>query len=100
MASKVFRSPRPNLIESDDGFSVEILGKAGILYREGDRAMEVSSELLAPGAPYGLAVWKNSIEKWRPPHSDEQINADKRCVILENIRQAIRFTGDDIEVIG
>ena len=100
MVSGVFRSPRPNLIESGDGFSVEILGKTGIRYREGDRTMDVSSELLAPGAPYRLAVWKNSIEKWRPPHADEQINPDKRCAILENIRQAIRFTGDDIEVIG
>ena len=96
----VLLSPRPNLIESDEGFSVEVLGRTGILYREGEHAILVGSELLAPKAPAGIAVWRNSIRTWRAPHQDEQIDEVKRAVIIENIRRAVRFAGDDIEVIG
>lgn len=95
-----FQSPRPNLIECDEGFSVEVLGRTGILYRECERVMHVYAELLAPKSPCGLAVWKSSIKEWRPPHNGEAIGGVRREAIIENIRRAIRFTGDDIEVIG
>jgi hypothetical protein len=100
MTTEGFKSPRPNLIESDEGFSVEVLGRTGILYKEGDRTMSVYSELLAPGTPCGIAVWTNSIQKWNPPHDVEEIDTTKRTAILENIRRAIRSNGDDTEIIG
>jgi hypothetical protein len=100
MEAIVFSSPRPNLVESDDGFSVEVLGRTGILYREGKRSMVLGSEVLAPKAPAGIAVWKSSIRAWNSPDQDEQIDEAKRAAILENIRRAIRFAGGDIEIIG
>jgi len=96
----VFHSPSPNLIESDDGFSVEVLGRTGILYKEGEHTMLVGSEVLAPGAPVGIAVWSKSIRSWRPPYQDEHIDETERMAIINNIRRAVRFAGDDIEVIG
>lgn len=62
--------------------------------------MYVYSELLGGGAPCGLGVWSDSIKRWKPPYDAEEIDAVKRKVILENIRRAIQFKGDDIEVIG
>jgi len=95
-----FQSPRPNLIECDEGFSVEVLGRTGILYKEGDRTMDVVAELLSPKSAHGIAVWKSSINKWGPPHDSENVDAARRETILENIRRAIRFMGDDIDIIG
>ena len=95
----MFHQPRPNLFESDD-FSVEVLGRNGILYKEGERTMLIGSEVLATGSPAGIAVWRKSIHNWRPPHEAEQIDEAKRVTIIENIRGAIRFGGEDIEVIG
>jgi hypothetical protein len=95
-----FRRSGPNLIECEEGFSVEVLGRTGIRYREGERTMSVDSELLSSASPAGIAVWKNSIVRWLPPFENETISEAKRLTILENIRRAIQFAGDDIEVIG
>jgi len=62
--------------------------------------MNIHSELLAPGTSAGIAIWKNSINKWKPPHDGEDVDQQERTRILENIRRAIRFAGDDIDVIG
>jgi len=90
----------PNLFESSEGFSVEVLGRTGILYKEGARTMLVDSEVLASASPAGIALWKKSIRNWHPPHEEEQIDEAKRDTTIENIRSAIRFGGEDIEVIG
>jgi len=56
---------------------------------------------LAPRSAAGsIAIWANSIHKWKPPHAGQDIDQEKRAGILENIRRAIRFAGDDVEIIG
>jgi Immunity protein 74 len=94
---KMFHSPEANLIESDEGFSVEILGRTGLLYREGDHSMRVDSELLAEKA--GIAVYRNSVKQWKPPHQ-ELIDEAKREMIIDNIRRALRFQGCEIQIMG
>jgi hypothetical protein len=48
----------------------------------------------------GVAIWRETIRKWQPPHDVEPLDDGKREAILENIRQALRFQGDEIKVIG
>lgn len=94
----MLRSPRVNLVESDDGFSVEVLGRTGILYKERDHIMFVDSEVLARS---GIAVWKSKIQHWREPYQNEAVDDAKRAEIVENFRRAIvEFWGSEIEVIG
>jgi len=93
----MFTSPRPNVYESSDGFSVEVEGRTGIAYRENGREMFVDSEVLA--GPAGMVVYQNTINRWKPPHDNEEISAAGRNRILENIREAFRFQGFDIEII-
>jgi hypothetical protein len=64
----VFTSPRPNLYESSDGFSVEVLGRTGLCYREASRQMFVDSEVLT--GPFGMAVYKDIIHKGREQGSE------------------------------
>ena len=92
----MFFVPRVNVIASDEGFSVEVLGRTGLRYVEGNKAMRVGSEVLA--APAGIAVHPASITRWDPPHSDDVIDDATRERIVENIRRAFGFSGTEIEV--
>lgn len=93
----MFTTPRPNFYESSNGYSVEVLGRAGLTYREAGREMFVDSEVLA--GPAGLVVYRDTISQWKPPHTSERISEEDRDKILRNIREVFRFQGFEIEVI-
>ena len=95
----VFTKAGPNSVKSDEGFWVEVLGMAGILYREGEREIRVNSELMMKGKRAGIVVYSNSIKAWNPLYDSEAINADKKGRIVDNIRRAFQFKGWVVEVI-
>jgi len=92
----VFFTPRVNVIESDEGFSVEVLGPDRVLYIEGPRSVHIDSEFLM--GPSGLVIYPSSIKRWDSPHSTEMIDKATRERIVENIRRAFRFSGHEIAV--
>jgi Immunity protein 74 len=92
----VFFIPRVNIIESDEGFSVEVLGRTGLCYREGDRSLKVDSEVLM--GPTGMVIDASSIRAWTPPHENERIDDARRKQIVENIQAAFHFRGFEIDV--
>ena len=94
----MFTIPRNNVIESDEGFSVEVLGRTGLLYTEGARRLQIDSEMLT--GPHGLGIYTDSIVSWMPPHNGEVIDEAHRAAIVENIRRAFLFDGYEIDVIG
>jgi hypothetical protein len=91
----MFKVPKVNVIESDEGFSVEVLCQRGLRYTEGEKSLRVSSEMLATDWDTAMVVYKSSIHHWDPPYSHEVIDPDK---IINNIRDAFRFKGHEIEV--
>ena len=91
-----FSNPRPNLIVSSRGFSVEILGRTGMQYSEGERSLFVDSEVLA--IPNAMALYSDSLTSWGPPHGTPLSEAE-RTRIFDNIRRALRFKGYDLQVI-
>ena len=93
----MFTNPKVNMVACDEGFSVEVLGRTGIEYREGSKSAFVDSEVLATGR--GIAVFKDSIKGWRPPHDKEAISAEQRQRILDNIRRAISFKNQPVEIL-
>jgi hypothetical protein len=93
----MFEIPRANVIQSDEGFSVEVVGRTGLMYTEGSKSLDVDSEVLA--GPSGLVIYADSIRSWNPPHQDEAIDESKRDAIVENIRRAFRFRGLEIEIL-
>lgn len=92
-----FRIPRTNVVESDEGYSVEVLGRTGIEYREAERVMFVDSEILSAG--YGIAIFTKSIERWNPPFEKEMITEEKRKIIVDNIRRAIEFRQQPVDIV-
>lgn len=93
----MFHIPRVNVIESDTGFSVEMLGRTGMEYREGDKIMFIESEIAMTDVPT-VAIWKDSIRAWKPPQDKEQITETKRMEILKNICAAKKWRGTQVEI--
>jgi hypothetical protein len=93
----MFTIPRINVIESDNGFSVEVLGRTGMRYREGSRSVSVDSEVLAPGK--GIAIYVNSIRKWDAPYQEQSISAEDKSRIVANIKSAMDFRQEPIEIL-
>ena len=92
----IFSMPRPNVIESSEGYSVEVLGRTGVLYTEDQKSMQIDSEVLA--GPGGLVIYTNSITAWTAPNHVVPIADLDRERIVENIRAALKFRGYDIEI--
>jgi len=59
--------------------------------------MFVDSEMLTFG--HGYAVYENSIKAWRPPHANEEITAEDRQRIIDDIRGALAFKNERLNVI-
>ena len=91
----MFSVPRPNLIVNDSGFSVEVLGRTGIEYCEGEKTMFVDSEVLTVPA---IAVFKESIRAWKPPFDKNALSERERDQILANICTAIGFRNEIVYV--
>ena len=92
----MFSVPRPNWIESSEGFSVGITKLGALTYREGDHEMSVEFEPLA--GPVLFVVYRSSMSRWKPPYVDDVVTAKERERIASNIREAFRSQGDEIEV--
>jgi hypothetical protein len=93
----MFHIPRVNVIESETGFSIEMLGRTGIEYRESDKAMFIESEILMTEAPT-VAIWKDHIRAWKPPHDNEQVSEEKRTEILKNVCAALKWRNTQVEI--
>ena len=93
----MFFIPRVNVVESDQGFSVEVLGRSGVRYVEGGCSLLIDSELL--NGPDGIAIYSSSIKTWDVPNTHEPIDPSDKARIIENVRDAFRFRGFEIEVM-
>jgi hypothetical protein len=88
----MFSSPRANLIECDEGFSVQGTGLSSLLYPEGDRAIKVETELLMGR---GVAVYHRRMTRWESPHENEPVTDADRKRIAKNVQRALEFKGRD-----
>ena len=91
----MFKEPRVNVIESDEGFSVEVLGRTGLLYTDGSKSIHIDSEVLNARA---IAIIEKSIRAWNPPNENETIEDNKLNEIIANIKRAFDFKNVQIYV--
>ena len=85
----------PNRFESDEGFSVEIVGRAAfpavtIRYKEGTKTIDAWAEAMARGIDFALDP---SSIRWNPPHESEPIDDHDRERILQRIQDALEYGG-------
>ena len=69
----------------------------GLRYSESGRQMFVDSEVVT--GPSGMAVYKDTMQKWDPPYDNVPVSDSDRDRILNNIRDAFRSQGFEIDVI-
>jgi hypothetical protein len=90
-----FSEPEPNLIKSNAGFSVRVLGRSGLRYTEGDRSVWIDSEVGAK--PRTMALFKDSMQTWEGEGAGPVSQAD-RDRIASNIKRAFEFCGYELQV--
>jgi hypothetical protein len=86
-----------NVIESDSGFAVEVLGQTGMRYTERGRALNLYSEVLAKQD--AIAIWQGTIRKWDSPSVEAEISQEERNRIIANIQRAFDAMGFELQVI-
>ena len=91
----MFETPHPNIIQSLEGFSVEMISRTKLVYTESGRSVEIDCEWLA--GPHTLVVYTDTLTHWTVPDGVE-ISCEERSKIVENIRKAFRFRGVEIEI--
>jgi hypothetical protein len=97
----MFTTPRPNVIQSDAGFSVEMVmnGHAALLrYAEGPSVIHAVVELLA-GSPAAIALLRDTLFPAGTELVDPLPEGTKERVI-ENIRAAFRSQNQEIEIVS
>lgn len=90
----MFTIPRVNVIESNEGFTVEVLSPTQVSYSEGNKVVIVSSEYLE--GPQGLVIYTRSITNW---NDGREITGTDRACVVENIRKAFRYRAIEIQVM-
>ena len=93
-----FRRGFFNTFKSDAGFSVKDRSIQGFAeYREGDRRaiVPVDNDFIQRRA----YLRKDTVIKWNPPYETEVIPEEKRQEILQNVFEALRFSGGPIEMV-
>jgi hypothetical protein len=90
----VLKKLGPNWVESSEGYSVRRAGRMSLIYREGDKEVEIEVE---PGD--GLAVYSQTIREWRPPHHEEALSEGDRERVLTRVAEALRFLGVDVVLV-
>ncbi len=93
----MFRKPKPNMIESDTGFSVEQVDFSNLAYREGDKTVTLTIEHLVGPAIF-VVYLGGYTDRWDPPFDTVIIGNGEWRKIGDNIRDAYRSQGFQIEV--
>ncbi len=88
----MFRMTRPNFIESSDGFSVEVLGRVGMIYTEGGKTLDIESEVLADS---DIMMFASSLQVWNDGSPIDDVTRQR---IIEHIRKAIQSQGQELVV--
>ena len=91
-----FSIPRTNVIQSDEGYSVEVLGPAGLRYSDANRVLFIDSVMLAGSD--GVIVYSRSVKVESSINASSSVDAADLKQVIENIREAFRFRGFEIQV--
>lgn len=83
-------------VESDEGFTVELLGRVHLRYREGGRSILIGAERHADGM--GYTVLSSPMGGWEAPHSSETLTDVEWQRVFRNVLAALEFLRMRIDV--
>ena len=65
-------------------YSVKLIGRRGVLYREGTKALHIPSEPLYD-CEHDVAIYFDHVESWDSPHEGDALTEEDRARIRRNI---------------
>lgn len=89
----MFSHPRPNVIKSEEGFEVELFGRAGMKYAEEGKEYYINSELTTSG----IGIYLKYTRFWEQRDKDTVSQAEKERII-NNIKRALAYCGLNVDV--
>ena len=93
----MFRKVRPNLIESDSGYFVELVAGVRLIYREGGKKVTFATEGSVGPILFKVRLGEHS-DSWDPTSDTVKISDETFRRIGDNIREAYRSQGIKVEV--
>ena len=72
--------------------------RSGLLYKEGDKAITVDSELLSESL--GIAIFTDSIKSWDATFNEEALSEEDRSRIIENIKKDLEEQKRKVILVG
>ena len=85
-------------VSSSEGFSVKILGRAGIEYQDGETIMLIDSELMG-GPQIEIYTYTESVNRWKAPYDKIVLSIDEMMNIIDNVRRALEFGGWVVKLV-
>ncbi len=76
-------------------YIVKFRGRSGVIYKEGDRSVQIEAEMLS--GSIDLVIYSEGIKAWQPPHDDEIISTEEKKNIIVNITKYLEEKGLSIE---
>jgi hypothetical protein len=93
----MFKFENGETIEINDGFSVQLIGRGKLKYKQGDKILFASFEFLT--GEYDMILYHSSVKSWEPPYHCEKINNKIRKTIIDNVKRAAAFNGFKLNVL-
>jgi hypothetical protein len=85
----MFKFENGETTEINEGFSVHLIGRGKLRYKQGDKILFASFEFLT--VEYDMVLYASSIKSWEPPYDSEKIDNKIRNTIIDNIRRVAVF---------
>jgi hypothetical protein len=79
-------------------YKVIMKGRSGLLYKEGDKAITVDSELLSESL--GIAIFTDGIKSWDAPFNEEALSDEDRKRIIGNIKKDLEKQKRKVILVG
>jgi Immunity protein 74 len=70
-------------------FSVKIIGRAGLIYKENGKILMIDSEMLT-GGDYDMVIYTDSMNKWESPNDKLELTEKEKNQIKSNIKSELR----------
>src|SRR5579862_6571942 len=84
------------IIRSEEGWTIQTLGRTQIKYLEHGRAALISCEFPF-SSEYGIALYPEQIRDWEIP-SGRPITPDERSLLIARVTDALKWTGLKVHI--
>lgn len=76
-------------------FKVKITGRAGLIYQENGKAIEIDSEMLV-GPEYDIVIYAKSIKEW---NDGKSVSGDEKNRILQNLKDHFNKNKYKVDIV-